>query len=190
MGKWANGQVADGQLERSTRQPPKPQTPKPPNSPTPQLPTLPPSQLVFAGKRGWLYEEILARAQGLGLENRVIFTGYVEDADLAALYSGARLFAMPSLYEGFCFPVLEAMACGVPVACSNTSSLPEVVGDAALTFDPLDVDAIAAAMARALSDEELRATLIARGFERVERFTWEWCARQTLDVLERVGSRS
>jgi len=179
MGKWANGQVADGQLERSTRQLPNSQTPKLPNP-----------QLVLAGKRGWLYEEILARAQGLGLENRVIFTGYVEDADLAALYSGARLFAMPSLYEGFCFPVLEAMACGVPVVCSNTSSLPEVVGDAALAFDPLDVDAIAAAMARALSDEEWRATLIAHGFERVERFTWERCARQTLDVLERVGSRS
>ena len=143
-------------------------------------------QLVLAGKKGWLYDDILAQAQRLGIAGQVRFTGFVDEADLAALYSGAALFAMPSLYEGFCMPVLEAMACGTPVICSNVSSLPEVAGDAALTFDPHDVDAMAAAMARALGDRPLRAELVRRGLEQAARFTWQRCARQVLDVLESV----
>ena len=145
-------------------------------------------QLVLAGKRGWMYEEIWARVRALGLGEQVVLPGFVDGADLAALYSGARLFLMPSLYEGFCLPALEAMVCGTPVACSNTSSLPEVVGDAALLFDPLDVGAMATSSTKALEDQELRAKLIACGLERVKAFTWERCARQVLGVLEQVGS--
>jgi len=147
-------------------------------------------QLALVGKAGWMHEPIRARARSLGLEGRVIFAGYVDTADLPALYSGAALFVMPSLYEGFCMPVLEAMACGTAVACSNASSLPEVVGDAALLYDPLDVDAMAATVERALGDAPLRSALIGRGLERARRFTWRACARRVLDVLERVGARA
>ncbi len=143
-------------------------------------------QLLISGKKGWLYEEIFRRVEELGLEERVVFTDYVPEGDLPALLSGARLFVFPSLYEGFGMPVLEAMACGTPVVCSNTSSLPEVVGDAALLVDPLDVGELAAALARVLDDAELRTELIQRGFEQAKGLSWEKCARETLDVLESV----
>jgi len=143
-------------------------------------------QLVIAGKRGWLYEAVFRRVEELGLEGQVIFTGYVAEEDLPALLSGARLFAFPSLYEGFGLPVLEAMACGTPVVCSKASSLPEVTGDAALLFDPLDVEGLTAAMGRILGDEKLREELVERGLERARGFSWERCARQTLAVLESV----
>ena len=143
-------------------------------------------QLVIAGKKGWLYWEIFRRVKELGLEGSALFPGYIAADDLPALLSGASLFVFPSLYEGFGLPVLEAMACGTPVVCSNISSLPEVAGDAALLVDPLDVEELAAAMERVLGDESLRAELIERGFEQVSKFSWERCARQTLDVLERV----
>jgi glycosyltransferase involved in cell wall biosynthesis len=143
-------------------------------------------QLVLAGKRGWLCEEILSRVRELGLSGQVVFPGYVDGADLAALYSGASLFVMPSLYEGFCMPALEAMACGTPVVCSNVSSLPEVVGDAAWLFDPRDVAAMALAMKGVLEDGDRRQAMVARGFEQVRRFTWTRCAQQVLGVLERV----
>ncbi len=139
--------------------------------------------LVLVGRPGWGYRALLRRIRRLGLENRVLLPGYVPDEDLAALYSGALVYAFPSLYEGFGFPALEAMACGTPVVCANTSSLPELVGDAALTFAPTDVGALAAALRRLLTDEALRRTLVERGFERIKRFTWEACARATLDVL-------
>jgi glycosyltransferase involved in cell wall biosynthesis len=141
-------------------------------------------QLVIAGKKGWLYEQIFRQVKELGLEGEVVFTGYVPAGDLPALLSGARLFVFPSLYEGFGLPVLEAMSCGTPVVCSNASSLPEVAGDAAVLVDPLDVEDLAMAMERVLSDEELRAELIERGFEQARKFSWERCARETLDVLE------
>ena len=144
-------------------------------------------QLVIAGKKGWLYEEIFQQVEKLGLEGRVVFTGYVPEGDLPALLSGARLFVFPSLYEGFGLPVLEAMACGTPVVCSNTSSLPEVAEDAAVLVDPLDVEGLAAAIGRVLGDEELRAKLIERGFEQAREFSWDRCARETLDVLESAG---
>jgi glycosyltransferase involved in cell wall biosynthesis len=143
-------------------------------------------RLVLAGKRGWLCDDILARARALGIWDRVVTTGYVEEADLAALYSGASLFVMPSLYEGFCIPLLEAMACGVPVACSNVSSLPEVAGSAALLFDPLDVGAMRAAMVRVLQDKELCRSMVQQGLEQVTAFTWTRCAQAVLGVLERV----
>jgi len=143
-------------------------------------------RLVIVGKKGWLYEGFFRRLRELGLGNRVIFTGYVPDEDLPAIYSAAELFVFPSLYEGFGLPVLEAMACGVPVICSNTSSLPEVAGDAALLVDPTDVRALAGAMEQALTDEALRVTLRARGIERAQRFTWARAAQETMQVYENV----
>lgn len=145
--------------------------------------------LVIGGRQGWLYQPIAERIQALGLEQRVILPGYVSEEDLPALLSGAVAFAFPSLYEGFGFPVLEAMACGTPVVCSNASSLPEVTGEAALTFDPLDAGAITAALVRILDDAALRAELIARGLERVRSFTWEKAARQVLEILSAIGER-
>jgi glycosyltransferase involved in cell wall biosynthesis len=147
-------------------------------------------RLVIVGKKGWLYEGFFRRLRELGLEDRVIFTGYVPDEDLPALYSAADLFVFPSLYEGFGLPVLEAMACGVPVICSNTSSLPEVAGDAALLVDPADVRALAGAMERALTDEALRVTLRARGIEKAGRFSWEGAARKTVEVYQWVARLS
>ena len=144
-------------------------------------------QLVLAGKKGWLYDDIFAQVRALGLTERVIFTGYVPDDDLPALLSGALAFVYPSLYEGFGFPVLEAMACGAPVVCSNVSSLPEVAGDAALLVDPLDTAALAAALARLVEDEGLRRELRERGYRQVRKFSWRRCAGQVLGVLERVG---
>jgi len=139
--------------------------------------------LVIAGRRGWLSEPIVRRVAELGLTNRVRFPGYVPDADLPALLSGALAFVFPSLHEGFGMPVLEAMACGAPVLTSTTSALPEVAGDAALLVDPCDTDAIAAALKRLAADAPLRASLRARGWERAANFTWERCARETLDAL-------
>jgi len=143
-------------------------------------------RLVIAGKKGWLYQEIFRRVEELDLRGTVLFPGYIAAGDLPILLSGARLFVFPSLYEGFGLPVLEALACGTPVVCSHTSSLPEVAGDAALLVDPLDVEGLAAALERVLGDEELRAELIERGFEQVRKFSWERCARETLNVLENV----
>ncbi len=139
--------------------------------------------LVLAGREVWGRRRLLERIRELGLADRVIMPGYVAESDLAALYSGARVYAFPSLYEGFGFPALEAMACGTPVVCSNTASLPELVGDAALTVAPTDVDALAGALQRLLLDESLRQTMIARGLERARLFSWESCARMTMDVL-------
>jgi glycosyltransferase involved in cell wall biosynthesis len=140
-------------------------------------------QLVLAGKRGWLSESIERRAEALGIADRIRFTGYVDDTDLPALLSGACAFVFPSLYEGFGMPVLEAMACGSPVLTANTSSLPEVAGDAALLVDPEDTGAIAAGLMRLLEDANLRADLQGRGLAQAERFTWGRCAVETLAVL-------
>ncbi len=144
-------------------------------------------QLVLAGQKGWLYDEILAQVQRLGLADRVVLTGYVPDADLPALLSGALAFVFPSLYEGFGFPVLEAMACGTPAICSDVSSLPEVAGDAALLVDPLDTQALAETIGRILADENLRHELVQRGFRQLRRFSWRSCAEKTLGILEGVG---
>jgi len=140
--------------------------------------------LVIAGRKGWLYDPVFQQVERLGLEREVVFPGYVPQEDLPALLSGARLFVFPSLYEGFGLPVLEAMACGTPVVCSNVSSLPEVAGDAAFLVDPRDVKGMAEAMNRLLQDEGLRAEVVERGYRRVRQFSWDRCARETLAVLE------
>jgi glycosyltransferase involved in cell wall biosynthesis len=144
-------------------------------------------QLVLAGQKGWLYDDILAQVRKLGLSDRVVLTGYVPDADLPALLSGALAFVFPSLYEGFGLPLLEAMACGTPAICSDASSLPEVAGDAALLVDPTDTEALADALARLVVDEGLRRELVERGFRQMQRFSWRRCAEETLRVLEEVG---
>ncbi len=142
-------------------------------------------RLLIAGGRGWLYEEVLEEAERRG--DRVRLLGFVDDADLPALYRNARLFVFPSFYEGFGLPVLEAMACGVPVVCSSASSLPEVAGDAALLVDPHDEEGLAAAMERALADETLRAEMRARGLQQAARFTWDRAARQLLSVFDQFS---
>lgn len=142
--------------------------------------------LVIAGGKGWLYDEVHAEVQRLGLTDRVRFIGYVEDIDLPHLYRAAAVFAFPSTYEGFGLPPLEAMASGVPVVTSNVSSLPEVVGDAGLQVDPLDVDALAGALEQALNDDVWRRHCIARGLARAAQFTWQRAAEQLLNVYERV----
>lgn len=143
-------------------------------------------RLVLAGARGWLDEPIFATVRSLGLEDAVRFTGFVDDADLPAVYSGAALFVFPSLHEGFGLPLLEAMACGVPVVTSNISSMPEVAGDAAVLVDPRDTDGLAAAIARLLRDEALRDGLREAGIARARQFSWEATARRTLDAYASV----
>ncbi|MCJ7551816.1 MAG: glycosyltransferase family 4 protein [Anaerolineae bacterium] len=143
--------------------------------------------LVLAGPTGWLGDPIQARATTLRVADRVIFPGYVAPEDKAALISGARLFAYPSLCEGFGFPVLEAQACGTPLLTSTTSSLPEVTGEGGLLVDPLDVEAIADGLRRLLDDQarggRLSARLVTQGFENLARFSWEMAARQVQDVI-------
>jgi glycosyltransferase involved in cell wall biosynthesis len=143
-------------------------------------------RLVIAGKMGWLYEPFLQHLRELGLQDEVLLPGFIADEDLPALYGAGGVFAFPSLFEGFGLPVLEAMACGAPVVCSNASSLPEVAGDAALLVDPHDTSSLAAAMQRVLTDAELRAKLSAQGIVQARRFTWEQAARQTAAVYRQV----
>ncbi len=145
--------------------------------------------LVLAGPGGWLEEGIRAEIAAQGLEGRVLLPGYIAAADKAALLSGARVFAFPSLYEGFGIPVLEAQTCEVPVLTSTTSSLPEVAGDAALLVDPTDVDAIAQGLRRLLEDKALRADLQARGRINVHRFTWERAGRELAALMEALIRR-
>jgi glycosyltransferase involved in cell wall biosynthesis len=144
-------------------------------------------RLVIAGKKGWLTEEIERRAAAGGVAEQVLFPGFVADADLPALLSGALAFVFPSLYEGFGMPVLEAMACATPVLTSTTSALPEVAGDAALLVDPHDTEAIAEGLARLLTDAALRERLREQGMQRAAQFTWARCASETLRVLSACG---
>jgi glycosyltransferase involved in cell wall biosynthesis len=151
-----------------------------------QLAHIVPHHLVIAGGQGWMLDSITEPVKALGLESRVHFPGFVDDADLPAVYSAADLFAYVSLYEGFGLPLLEAMACGTPVIGSNASSLPEVIGDAGLQVDPHDVDAIARAMTTMLESTDLRDRAIAAGLERARLFTWDKAARQLLAIYERM----
>ncbi|MFN3650200.1 MAG: glycosyltransferase family 4 protein [Armatimonadota bacterium] len=148
-----------------------------------------PHRLVLAGKEGWAPDELREAVDEAPPGKDPIFAGYVADADLPDLYRGADLFAYPSLYEGFGLPPLEAMACGTPVLTSNTSSLPEVVGEAAITVDPRDTNAIADGMRRLLEQEPLRARLSAAGLRRAGEFDWRRTARETVRVYEEVLRR-
>lgn len=143
-------------------------------------------KLVLAGKEDPRYPQARQEAERLNLGERVVFLGEVADNDLPMLYNGAELFVFPSLYEGFGLPVLEAMACGTPVICSSTSSLPEIVGDAPLTLDPLDRDAWVAALAELLEKAALRAEMRTKGLRRAQTFSWEDTARRTWLVYQRI----
>ena len=143
-------------------------------------------KLVLVGKCAWLFDETLRALQESGLGNEAIVTGYVPESDLPALYSGALCFVYPSIFEGFGLPPLEAMKCGTPVIVSNTTSLPEVVGDSGLQVDPFDVSAIASAIKKLLYDSELRRELSVKGQSRAELFDWHDTARRTLEVYEEV----
>lgn len=146
-------------------------------------PKLP--RLVLAGIKGWGYDDIFQSVERYGLTDRVIFTGYVEDGDVPLLINGAEAFCFPSLYEGFGLPPLEAMACGVPVIVSNTSSLPEVVGDCGIIVDPYDTDGIATALVRVL-EPECANRLRSLGLKRAEMFSWDAEVQKLRDVLEEL----
>jgi glycosyltransferase involved in cell wall biosynthesis len=149
---------------------------------------LPGVQLVLAGSDWSGAEAVHAEAARSPFAADIRFTGFVRSSDLPLLYSGAETFVFPSLYEGFGLPLLEAMQCGVPVACSNTSSLPEVAGDAAVMFDPSDECAIAAALESLCTDPERRKLYVERGLARSGQFTWTETARRTLKALQTAGS--
>lgn len=138
-----------------------------------------PHQLLIAGGKGWLFEPISALVEGMGLTGDVAFAGYVPDEDLPALYGAADVVLLPSQYEGFGLPLLEAMASGAPVVCSNASSLPELAGDAALLIDPDDGDALVIAIRQVIDRHDLAQQLRERGLQQAQRFTWKSCAEQT-----------
>jgi glycosyltransferase involved in cell wall biosynthesis len=147
-------------------------------------------KLVLVGKCAWLYDETLRALEETGVRDSVVLTGYVPEADLPALYSGALCFVYPSYFEGFGLPPLEAMKCGAPVIVGDATSLPEVVGDAGLKVDPFDVSAIANAIARLMNDSDLRRELSVKGQKRAEMFDWRETARRTLKVYEQVVRES
>lgn len=149
-------------------------------------PSYSPLKLVIIGRRGWQYKEILEAPKKYNVEDSVVFLENVTDADLPAFYKNAELFVLPSLYEGFGLPVLEAMRYGCPVATSNVSSLPEAGGDAAIYFDPENTNDIALKIEKVLKDDKLRAKMVKEGHSQVKKFSWEKAAKETLEVLESV----
>jgi len=141
-------------------------------------------KLVIAGAKGWLEQDIFRVARESKYRNDISFTGFVEEIDKPALYNSAELFVYPSFFEGFGFPPLEAMACGLPTIVSHTSSLPEVVGQGALMIDPYNIDELAWAMEIALTDNDLRKRLIGKGIAQAKKFSWRKCARETLKIIK------
>lgn len=146
-------------------------------------------QLVVIGKKGWLYEEILSAPKKYNVDQSVVFLDYVSDEDLPQFYENAEVYVLPSLYEGFGLPVLEAMRYGCPVITSNVSSLPEAGGDAALYFDPTSTQDIAKTLEKVLKDDKLREDMIRRGNIHYKKFTWEKAAKDVLSAVEEVISR-
>ena len=145
-----------------------------------------PPALIIAGGKGWFYQEIFAAVEQLDLADRVIFPGYVPEEEKPLWYSAAEIFVYPSLFEGFGLPPLEAMACGTPVIVSDTSSLPEVVGDAGVKVPPTDASALAEAMAKLLCNPAARMERREKGLERARRFSWFETAQKTVRVYERA----
>lgn len=145
-------------------------------------------ELHIVGKKGWLYEEILSAPKRFGVDKRVRFLDFVSDSELPALYQGAEFFALPSLYEGFGLPVLEAMAYGVPVVVSNTSSLPEIAGESGIYVDPSDTTSILSGLEQALKEKGTKEekARVALGKTLAKRFTWDNAAKQVLAVLEHI----
>jgi len=143
-------------------------------------------KLVIAGKKGWLYKNVLKTAKRSHFSKEIILTDFINNEDKAYLYNLASLFVYPSFYEGFGFPPLEAMVCGLPVITSNLSSLPEIVGKAAIMINPYNIDEFAWAMYLLLKDKNLRKRLIKEGTEQVKKFRWKRCAEETLNVLKNL----
>jgi glycosyltransferase involved in cell wall biosynthesis len=141
--------------------------------------------LVLAGPMGWQYEEILSAANGTGARGRVVFPGVLDDSSLALLVKGAALSVIPSLYEGFCLPMVESMACGTPTIAANSSCLPEISGGVLKYFDPRSPEEMAACMEESLENETLRRGLSQRGRQRAGDFDWDRCASETLNILAR-----
>ncbi len=140
-------------------------------------------QLVIVGKKGWLYDDVFNMVQDLKLDTSVLFTGFVDDSALKSLYKHASLVVLPGLYEGFGYPMLEAMYFNCPVVASNTGALSEIGASAALYFDPQDEDEIAKVIHKVISNATIRKELIARGRQQVKKYTWSKCGQETLDVL-------
>jgi glycosyltransferase involved in cell wall biosynthesis len=147
-------------------------------------------RLVLTGKETWFSRKVMEAARASGFASRIHFTGFVSDAELLDLYNACDCFVFPSFYEGFGLPILEAMACGRAVACSNTSSMPEVADGAGLLFDPHNTGEITRALKDMLLDSELRARMERLGLQRAAAFTWKKSARATLDVYEEVVHNS
>ncbi len=143
-------------------------------------------QLVIVGKKAWKYHPIMKSVKDSPWADDIILTDYIPDEDLPALYRGAAVMAYPSMFEGFGLPPLEAMACGTPVVVSDRSALPEVVGGAGIKVYPYDVEEIASAIAAVLLDEDVAAWFGRAGEKRATRFTWEQCAKRTMQVYEEV----
>jgi glycosyltransferase involved in cell wall biosynthesis len=141
-------------------------------------------RLVLAGDASYGYDEVNYTIREFNLDDEVMMPGWVDELDMPYLYSAAEAFIFPSKYEGFGIPLLQAMACGVPIAASWASSIPEVVGKAGYLFNPSDVNRMADAMERVVTDENLRKELVELGFARVKEFSWEECAKQTLEVIK------
>jgi len=147
---------------------------------------LRPAMLALAGGPGWLYDETQQLIAKLKIENKVRFLGHVTELELVTLYSMADVFVFPSFYEGFGVPLIEAMACGAPVITSNTSSLPEVAGDAAVLIEPHNTGQIAKAMLQVLESEQLRDELRQKGYTRAQHFTWPKSASKMLTVYQKL----
>ncbi len=143
--------------------------------------------LVITGGKSWFFDHVFQKVNELNLQKEVIFTGYISDEELPALYNGADIFIFPSLYEGFGIPVIEAMACGTPVITSNVASLPEVVGEAGVLVDPFNLEEITTAMYQLLTDTNLHTKLKEKGLQRAKLFSWEKTARETLAVYKELA---
>lgn len=141
-------------------------------------------KLVIAGKKGWMYQDVFELRSDLDLRDQIVFTGFVSDNAVNTLYANAQAFVMPSRYEGFGIPILEAMAHGCPVISSTSSSLPEIGGDACFYFDPDNTDELAEKMEFIITDSDQRQVLIEKGKKRITNFSWEACASETLKILE------
>jgi len=146
--------------------------------------------LVLAGPWGWKHEKVCEAAKRCSSKRaQVVMAGMLDDDDLALLLKGATLVAIPSLYEGFCLPMVEAMACGIPTVVSNNSCFPEISGNALVYFDPLSIEDIADKIESVLFDSQVRERISRRGIERATEFSWECCGRETLNVVARAVGR-
>ena len=143
-------------------------------------------QLVLAGKKGWKIDDLYTQIENSSAKNNIILPGFVDKEDLAALYTHADIFVYPSYYEGFGLPILEAMSCGVPVITSNTSSLPEVGGDAALYFDPMSIQDLYETLSKLITNENLMLEMKQKGLERSKQFSWEKAGKETIALFEQI----